>query len=221
MQIRTRLTIQFSLLVSSILLVTFLAIYYFSYENLTEDFYDRLKSKASSAAALLGGPLASPDIVKALEGSNSDRIYNQIILIFDEKNRLIYTNSSTSAKSIHVSRYWLDEVRKAGEIRYTDGDSKVVALYTILPFTRAVVLLGAQDKVGQVNLSNLLQLLTASFIIVTVIVALAYWPRANRHSPKNKVTSGKRRESPAPLTIAVKMLKASSSFPSLKSVIPR
>jgi putative effector of murein hydrolase len=37
MQIRTRLTIQFSLLVSSILLVSFLAIYYFSYENLTED----------------------------------------------------------------------------------------------------------------------------------------------------------------------------------------
>ena len=180
MQIRTRLTVQFSLLVSSILLVTFLSIYYFSYKNLTEDFYDRLKSKASSAARLLDGPVVSPDIVRALEGSNTDRMYNQIILIYDEKNRLMYTNSSSSAKKIHVSKYWLDEVRKAGEIRYTDGNSKIVALTTILPFTRAVVLLGAEDQVGQVNLSNLLQLLTASFVIVTIIVAFAGWIFAKR-----------------------------------------
>ena len=180
MQIRTRLTVQFSLLVSGILLVTFLAIYFFSYKNLTEDFYDRLKSKASSAARLLDGPLVSPDIIKALEGSNTDRIYNQIILIFDEKNRLIFTNSNANAKSIHVSKYWLDEVRKAGEIRYTDGDSKVVALYTKLPFTRAVVLLGAQDEVGQVNLINLSRLLFGLFIGVTVVVAFAGWFFAKR-----------------------------------------
>jgi hypothetical protein len=140
MQIRTRLTVQFSLLVSSILLVTFLAIYYFSYENLNQDFYDRLRSKAISTAGLLDGPVVSPDVIRALEGSNTDRIYNQIVLIFDEQNRLIYTNSNS--RSIHVSRYWLDEVRKAGEIRYTDGDSKVVGLYTKFPFTKAVVLMG-------------------------------------------------------------------------------
>ncbi|TDE15527.1 sensor histidine kinase [Dyadobacter psychrotolerans] len=182
MQIRTRLTVQFSLLVSSILLVTFLAVYYFSYENLTQDFYDRLKSKASSAARLLDGPVVSADIVRALEGSNTDRMYNQIILIYDEKNRLMYTNSSSAAKKIHVSKYWLDEVRKAGEIRYTDGNSKIVALTIFLTFTstRAVVLLGAEDQVGQVNLSNLLQLLTASFVIVTIIVAFAGWIFAKR-----------------------------------------
>lgn len=180
MQIRTKLTVQFSLLVSSILLVTFLAIYYFSYENLTQDFYDRLRSKANSTAGLLVGPVVSPDVIKALEGANTDRIYNQIILIFDEQNRLIYTNSNTNSKSIHVSRYWLDEVRRAGEIRYTDGESKVVGLYTKFPFTRAVVLMGAQDKVGEVNLINLLQLLIASFLIATIIVTFAGWIFAKR-----------------------------------------
>ena len=182
MQIRTRLTVQFSLLVSGILLVTFLAIYFFSYKNLTEDFYDRLKSKANAAARLLDGPVVvvSPDILKALEGSNTDRIYNQIILIYDEKNRLMYTNSADSYKSIHVSKYWLDEVRRVGEIRYTDGDSKVVALYTKLTYNRAVVLLGAQDEVGQVNLINLSKLLIGLFIGVTVIVAFAGWFFAKR-----------------------------------------
>ncbi len=180
MQIRTKLTVQFSLLVSSILLVTFLAIYYFSYENLTQDFYDRLRSKAHSTAGLLDGPVVSPDLIKALEGANTDRIYNQIILIFDEQNRLIYASSNANTKSIHVSRYWLDEVRRAGEIRYTDGESKVVGLYTKFPFTKAVVLMGAQDKVGEVNLINLLQLLIASFLIATIIVTFAGWIFAKR-----------------------------------------
>ena len=56
MQIRTRLTVQFSLLVSGILLITFLAIYFFSYSNVTEDFYDRLRSKAKSQAEISSKP---------------------------------------------------------------------------------------------------------------------------------------------------------------------
>ncbi|WP_221391896.1 HAMP domain-containing sensor histidine kinase [Dyadobacter sp. NIV53] len=181
MQIRTRLTIQFSLLVSGILLVTFLAIYFFSYDNVTEDFYDRLRSKAKSTAELLlKVPQVNTEVMRALEGSNRDLIYNENILIFDEKNRLIYTNTNPSSKSINVSNYWLDEIRKAGQIRYTDGDYKVVGLYYKYPFNRAVVMLGAQDLYGQINLSNLSKLLTALFIIVTVIVALAGWFFAKR-----------------------------------------
>jgi signal transduction histidine kinase len=181
MQIRTRLTVQFSLLVSGILLITFLAIYFFSYNNVTEDFYDRLRSKASSTAELLlEVPQVNTEVLRALEGSNRDLIYNENILIFDEKNRLIYTNTNPSSKSINVSNYWLDEIRKTGQIRYTDGDYKVVGLYYKYPFNRAVVMLGAQDLYGQINLSNLSKLLTALFVIVTVIVALAGWFFAKR-----------------------------------------
>jgi signal transduction histidine kinase len=181
MQIRTRLTIQFSLLVSGILLVTFLAIYYFTYNNVTEDFYDRLRSKAKSTAELLlKVPQVNTEVLRALEGSNRDLIYNENILIFDEKNRLIYTNTNAVTKSIHVSNYWLDEIRKSGEIRYTDGDYKVVGLYYKYPFNRAVVMLGAQDLYGQANLSNLNTLLTVLFLIVTAIVGLAGWIFAKR-----------------------------------------
>lgn len=181
MQIRTRLTIQFSLLVSGILLVTFFAIYYFTYNNVTEDFYDRLRSKAKSTAELLlKVPQVNTEVLRALEGSNRDLIYNENILIFDEKNRLIYTNTNAVTKSIHVSNYWLDEIRKSGEIRYTDGDYKVVGLYYKYPFNRAVVMLGAQDLYGQANLSNLNTLLTVLYLIVTAIVGLAGWVFAKR-----------------------------------------
>ncbi|MCE7068449.1 HAMP domain-containing sensor histidine kinase [Dyadobacter sp. CY326] len=182
MQIRTRLTVQFSLLVSGILLITFLAIYYFSYNNVNEDFYDRLRSKAKSQAELLlEVPQVNTEVLKALDETNRDLIYDENTFIFDEKNRLIYSNpASPQSKSIHVSNYWLDEIRKAGQIRYTDGDYKVVGLYYKYPFNRAVVLLGAKDLYGQANLSNLSTLLTVLFFIVTIIVALVGWVFSKR-----------------------------------------
>ena len=101
MQIRTRLTVQFSLLVSGILLVTFFAIYFFTYYNVTEDFYDRLRSKAKSQAELLlKFPQVNTDVLKALDETNRDLIYNENTFIFDEKNRLIYSNpTNTSGKT--------------------------------------------------------------------------------------------------------------------------
>jgi signal transduction histidine kinase len=177
MQIRTRLTVQFSLLVSGILLITFLAIYFFSYVNLTEDFYDRLRSKAKSQAELLlKFPDVNREVFKALDETNRDLIYNENTFIFDEKNRLIYSNpTNTQSNPVHVSNYWLDEIRKSGEIRYQDGDYKVVGIYYKYPYNKAVVMLAAQDRYGQVNLSNLSQLLLALFFIVTAIVAIVGW----------------------------------------------
>ncbi|TLV02803.1 sensor histidine kinase [Dyadobacter luticola] len=179
MQIRTRLTVQFSLLVSGILLITFLAIYFFSYYNVTEDFYDRLRSKAKSQAELLlkvQVPLINSDVLKALDETNRDLIYDENAYIFDEKNRLIYSNRTTHQEnSIHISNYWLDEIRKSGQIRYQDGDYKVVGLYYKYPFNRAVVLLGAKDLYGQANLSNLSTLLTVLYFIVTIVVAMVGW----------------------------------------------
>lgn len=177
MQIRTRLTVQFSLLVSGILLVTFFAIYFFTYYNVTEDFYDRLRSKAKSQAELLlKFPQVNTDVLKALDETNRDLIYNENTFIFDEKNRLIYSNpTNTSGKPIHVSNYWLDEIRKAGQIRYKDGDYKVVGIYYKYPFNKAVVMLGAQDLYGQANLSNLSQVLSALYVVLTTIVAIVGW----------------------------------------------
>jgi flagellar basal body-associated protein FliL len=53
MQIRTKLTWQFIMIVAIILLMASMAIYFFSTGHRKEDFYDRLRSKASNTAMLL------------------------------------------------------------------------------------------------------------------------------------------------------------------------
>jgi signal transduction histidine kinase len=175
MQIRTKLTVQFSLLVSGILLVTFLAIYFFTYSNINQDFYDRLLTKAKFTKRLLNESKIDSQTARVLAGVNKDLFYNENILVFDEKNRLIYTNTTSGSKAIGVTNFWLDEIRKAGEIKYRDGEYRVVGIYDRYPYNRAVVILGARDEYGKVNLSNLSQVLAAAFLIVTAIVAVAGW----------------------------------------------
>lgn len=174
MQIRTRLTIQFTLLVSSILLVSFLAIYYFTNIYTVEDFYDRLRSKAlSTAELLLKVRQIDTELLKVFDKSNRDLIFNENVLIFDERNRLIYTN--TDSLSIHISNYWLNEIRRADQIRYKDGEYNVVGIYYKYPFNKAVVILGALDLYGKANLNNLRTMLAIIFFVVTSIVAFAGW----------------------------------------------
>lgn len=172
MQIRTRLTIQFAVLVSSILLLSFLAIYYFTYVNTSEDFYERLQSKArSSARLLLSEPQVNSDLLKVFDKTGRDLIFNENIVIFDERNRLMYAN--TDSLSLHVSKYWLNEIRRSDQIRYTDGDFKVIGVSYKYPFGKAVVILGAPDVIGDINLSNLRTVLGIIFLVISAIVAIA------------------------------------------------
>ncbi len=182
MQIRTRLTLQFTLLVSGILLISFVAIYYFSYINTKEDFYDRLRSKAEGTASLLlKVKEIDNELLKIIDGTNRDQIFNDNMIIFDEENRVIYSNITPPSKpAISISNFWLDEIRKAGEIRYSDGEYEVVGLYYRYPYNRSVVLFAGQDLYGKANLANLRTVLLVIFLAVTAVVALAGWFFAQR-----------------------------------------
>jgi signal transduction histidine kinase len=182
MQIRTKLTLQFTLLVSGILLISFVAIYYFSYVNTKEDFFDRLRSKAEGTASLLlKVKEIDNELLKIIDGTNRDQIFNDNMIIFDEENRVIYTNLTPPTKpAISISNFWLDEIRRAGEIRYSDGDYEVVGLYYRYPYNRSVVLFAGQDLYGKANLANLRTVLFIIFMVVTAVVALAGWFFARR-----------------------------------------
>jgi signal transduction histidine kinase len=172
MQIRTRLTIQFAVLVSSILLVSFLAIYYYTYLYTVEDFYVRLRLKAETTAKLLlKVDKIDTELLEIFDKSNRDLIYDKNLLIFDHRNKLIYSN--TDSTPLHISNYWLNQIRLSDQIRYKDGDYNVVCVSYPHPFGKAVVILGAHDEYGKANLDNLRQMLAIIFLVVTTIVAFA------------------------------------------------
>jgi len=90
MQIRSRLTLQFTLLVSSILLVALFSIYFFSQKSTEDEFYNRLKEKAvTSAILLLKVEQVDSTLLKTIDLSKHDVLFRENISILDEQNKEI------------------------------------------------------------------------------------------------------------------------------------
>lgn len=96
MNIRTRLTVQFTVLVSSILLITFLTIYLLRVEYVEEEFFDRLEKKAQTTTELLMKVNeVSSDLLRIIDKSNYDVFINEKLVVYNAKNQEIYTNNDT------------------------------------------------------------------------------------------------------------------------------
>ena len=82
MNIRTRLTLQFTLLVSGILLLTFLTIYILRVNYVEEDFYGRLEKKALTTTELFV-KVSEVDsaLLKKIDRANYDVFFNENLVI--------------------------------------------------------------------------------------------------------------------------------------------
>lgn len=178
MQIRSRLTLQFALLVSGILLVAFITVYFFSKKNSEDEFYRRLKEKATtSAILLLKIEQVDSSLLKTIDLSKHDVLFRENISIFDGQGKEIYTNNDTIRFDTPVS---LLQKIKNNEQRFSQREFDIVGI----PFKDKdhlyIVLAGAIDVQGQARLITLKRILVLLFFAMIAIVAVAGWIYAGR-----------------------------------------
>jgi signal transduction histidine kinase len=170
MQIRNRLTIQFTLLVSAIVLTAFVGIYALRSWYTDLQFNNRLERKArTTAIRLMRGE--DPNVIKRIDQSNLDVFYKEHISIFDYRNREIYSSNDTLAFT--VDRVLLDRIRLSGEWRETQGDYKIVGVRYDDRYNRVVAVAGAIDTDGQDGLNLLRNIMIGAFLVVVAFVAVA------------------------------------------------
>lgn len=168
MSIRTRLTWQFTLIVASILIFFFLAIYLF-YANFRKDeYYSRLTNKALTTARLLiDVQEIDHDLLKIIERNSLNALHNEKIYIFDRNNSLVYTSADDQAQEITPSL--LNEIREEGRVEYTRQMNETLGLYYNEDGQEYVVIASAFDIYGRRKLVNLrFVLLIGSFICICV-----------------------------------------------------
>lgn len=179
MRIRSRLTLQFALLVSAILLVAFFTIYFFSERSNHDEFYRRLREKAiTSAVLLLKVEQVDSTLLKTIDLTNQDVLYRENISIFDSSGKEIYTNNDTIRFDAPLRL--IEEVGVNGENRFTQNEFEIVGI----PFKDRgqmyTVLAGAVDTQGKTQLRKLRSILILLFSGLVAIVALAGWFYAGR-----------------------------------------
>ena len=98
--IRARLTLQFTYIVTIILILFSFIIYYFSADYREYEFYSRLKQKAINTAKLLiEVKEVDYNLMKIIDKNTINTINNEKVLIYDYKNLLIYNLSFASTLS--------------------------------------------------------------------------------------------------------------------------
>lgn len=171
MQIRAKLTLQFTVLVSVIVLAIFLVIYWLRYNYVEEEFYKRLTQKAStSAELLLTEKEVNAKLLKKINKKNNDVLYRENLTIYDYKNLGIYRTNDTSG--FKTTYDMLNQVRKQRTVRFKQDDFKIVGMLYTDRFNRVVTIAGAVDLAGAKDLTNLLNTMIWIFVAVLVLVTL-------------------------------------------------
>ncbi|HRI77916.1 MAG TPA: HAMP domain-containing sensor histidine kinase [Cyclobacteriaceae bacterium] len=179
MQIRSKLTLQFSVLVGSILLISFYFIYFFAELFNIQQFHQRLSDKAvTSAVLLLHVDAIDSALLKVIDAARRDVLYGENITIYDNRDKEIYTNNDTVF--FDVNGKLLNDIRRRGKIDFRQRGYEITGLVFHEPQQDYIVIAGAIDIHGNKELQNLRTLLAILLIVMLAIVSGAGWVYAGR-----------------------------------------
>jgi hypothetical protein len=167
MTIRNRLTLRFTGLVSSILLLAFMSIYAFCWYFISSDFYRRLDRKANTTGDMLIRHRLDAQLIRQLSRIRKDQLPNQQILVFDSRDSIVF--STTESLSLPIPRSVLTDIRQNKQ-----KDFQLEKYYgSGTRFTTAsgqyVVIASAENQYGDEFLKRLLWALAGLFCLIAGI----------------------------------------------------
>ncbi len=196
MQIRTRLTLRFTVLVSAIVLISFLVIYTLAHQFIQQEFYSRLNDKAvTSAILLLKVQEVDSTLLKVIDRAKRDMLNQQFVKIYNPEGELLY--NSADSVLFTLSPAYLTQIKTNRLIQFKRDQYEMIGFKFRDQNRDYIVVGGAVDTGGRQQLKNLKRLLTVLFVIMILIVGYAGWVFSARAlRPINKVISDVKNLSP-------------------------
>lgn len=173
MTIRTRLTLLFSSIVSTLLIVFCLVIYLESEYNRQEEFTTRLREEAlTSADFLFGKEKISPDLLKLLDKNQMTVLNQEEIVVYNSNNQIEYESGSDY---MEIQAETLAKIRQSKELYFKDKNREAIGLVFKKDNQNLIIIASALDKYGFSKQRNLGLMLGIGGIMMVVIVYFAGW----------------------------------------------
>lgn len=173
MTIRTRLTLLFSSIVSTLLFIFCLVIYLESEYNRQEEFTTRLREEAlTSADFLFGKEKISPDLLKLLDKNQMTVLSLEEIVIYNSKNQIEYESGSDY---MEIKPEMLTKIRKSKQLYFREKNREAVGLVFRNDKQNLIIIASALDKYGLSKQQNLGLMLSIGGLLMVGIVCLAGW----------------------------------------------
>lgn len=172
MNIRTKLILQFSLIVASILIGFSVAIYLLSENYRQEEFYARLESRAISTVRLLVSVKeVDKDLLRIIDKNSIYALFQEKVLVIDKDNQLTY--SSLDDFEVNYSNELIDQIRREQKVEYEENGNEIVGVSYIDKKGAFVVIASAYDRYGRRKLENLYEVLLIGLGIGILLGILA------------------------------------------------
>jgi signal transduction histidine kinase len=179
MIIRTKLTLIFFGIVILILTIVSVSIFFFSSEYRKEDFYRRLKNRAiNTAKVLVEIEEVNAELLQRMEKNNPASLPNQYIVIYDYKNRILYSSERTQV--IPPDTSMLNAIRLEKEVRFRYNRFEAIGFMFQEKLDRFTIIAAATDDYGISALKNLRNILVITFLISLIIALFLGWFYAGR-----------------------------------------
>jgi signal transduction histidine kinase len=155
MQIRTKIAIQFTVIVATILAIFSISIYYLSEEYRQQEFYKSLQDRAVTTARLLiKEKEIDKKLLKLIDKNTLSTLYAVEVQVFNDKNEVAYSNYE--ADTIYYSPVQLQRIRNRGYLEYKYKNKQVVGVIIENELqNKYVVLAKAEDIYGEDKLNNI------------------------------------------------------------------
>jgi signal transduction histidine kinase len=172
MEIRRKLSLQFTLIVAVIQLLLSVTIYISFAKSRIEDMYTRLEEKAASAGQLLIDiEEVDAAVLKKIEQNNPMSLPNEKVIIYDQLNKVLFSNDDQNV--LNINSALIDRVRLVNKARSQVNQYEVLGMLYTSPKGQVVVFVAAIDLDGFNKLAFLRLILIIVFFIGLIIVFFA------------------------------------------------
>ncbi len=168
MNIRLRLTIQFTAIVLSILVLFSISIYYFSENYRLQNFYQRLEQKALTTAKLLIEVEEIDNrLLRIIEENSINILEDKKVSIYNYNEELIYNSDSTDQK--FVTSNLLNEIKLKKRIFFSRNNCENIGLVSEFSGKRFIIIASAKTDYGKSELRNLKLILLTGLLFSFLI----------------------------------------------------
>jgi len=179
MNIKSRLTLLFTMLVGSIMALFCLSIYFFYDQYREKQFYSFLNERGQTIAQLVEASTGiSKDDIEKIEKENKNILLDEEITIYDGADSIIFTSGK---EKFELSPSMLAEAREGREVRTKYQKKEVIIIRHILQDHRKpwVIIAVANDFPGMDQLKRLREILVIGWLLSLGLVGVSGWQFAN------------------------------------------
>ena len=172
MKIRNKLSILFTILTATILLVFAALVYYSAYQSRETEFFKRLHQETLTKANLFFEAKVDAQTLQTIYINNRETINEVQVAIYDTSFHLLY-HDAVEIDEVKETKQMINKIRTKKYIRFYQDDWQVVGLLFPYNGKKYILTASAYDQYGYSKLRHLSQTIWLVFICSIVLIYAA------------------------------------------------